>query len=98
MPSVQTFLSRGLTAREIRRMNECKMLPADAVTSQAFIKQLETKFLYHYGCELNEALTEICDSKAIDERPSSFMWRGSSSFFNHYFPFIDLGIFLILIS
>jgi hypothetical protein len=70
MPSVQTFLSRGLTAREIRRMNECKMLPADAVTSQAFIKQLETKFLYHYGCELNEALTEICDSKAIDERPS----------------------------
>lgn len=74
-------LNRQLNSRERRRCNLYGMLPVDAIDPQFSIRELfdanEMKFLYRYGCKLEEMNLEQQINSVIVKRNFFFHLRGS---------------------
>lgn len=68
---------RKLNARERRRLNVHRMLPADTIDpacpTQDIVKQHQTTLLYRYGCSLAEMKLEIEDDSEKKKRKKSFL-------------------------
>lgn len=76
-------LIRELNPREKRRYLTYNLLPVDAVDSSCFTKDLPTKTLYRYGCNLTDMNLEIEDNGTDEKRNPIFHLQGFHSFFAH---------------
>lgn len=90
---------RKLNARERRRLDVHRMLPADAIdpkcSTRNIVERHQTKLLYRYGCSLMETKLEIEDNSEKHHKKRSFLFK-LRGFWHQYLSSSFDSLFVII--